>query len=388
LGNNTYSPIYYFTDPKKSRNTVNTPSFTLGVEEEYMVVNPETRELSSHDQKIVDLASRIVDDQVKAEMHQAVVEVGTTICKDVEEARKDLSNLRKTVSNVASDLGLRIGAAGTHPFSHWSSQLITPNPRYEEIVNELQEAARSNLIFGLHVHVGIADKNMAMHIANSVRYFLPHVYALSTNSPFWEGRNTGFKSFRSKVFDKFPRTGIPDYFNTYEDFIGYVNLLVKTGCIDNAKKIWWDIRVHPFFPTIEFRICDIPMLVDETIAIAAIFQALVAKLYKLRSQNLNFMIYTRALINENKWRAGRYGIDGKMIDFGKEEEVKTRLLIEELLEFIDDVVDELGSRKAIDYVSTMLKNGTGADRQLKVYEETGDLVKVVDYILEQTLQGT
>jgi carboxylate-amine ligase len=217
---------------------------------------------------------------------------------------------------------------------------------------------------------------------------LPHVYALSTNSPFWEGRNTGFKSFRSKVFDKFPRTGIPDYFNTYEDFIGYVNLLVKTGCIDNAKKIWWDIRVHPFFPTIEFRICDIPMLVDETIAIAAIFQALVAKLYKLRSQNLNFMIYTRALINENKWRAGRYGIDGKMIDFGKEEEVKTRLLIEELLEFIDDVVDELGSRKAIDYVSTMLKNGTGADRQLKVYEETGDLVKVVDYILEQTLQGT
>jgi carboxylate-amine ligase len=388
LGNNTYPPIYYFTDPKKSRNTVNTPSFTLGVEEEYMVVNPETRELSSHDQKIVELASRIVDDQVKAEMHQAVVEVGTTICKDVEEARKDLSNLRKTVSNVATDLGLRIGAAGTHPFSHWSSQLITPNPRYEEIVNELQEAARSNLIFGLHVHVGIADKNMAMHIANSVRYFLPHVYALSTNSPFWEGRNTGFKSFRSKVFDKFPRTGIPDYFNTYEDFIGYVNLLVKTGCIDNAKKIWWDIRVHPFFPTIEFRICDIPMLVDETIAIAAIFQALVAKLYKLRSQNLNFMIYTRALINENKWRAGRYGIDGKMIDFGKEEEVKTRLLIEELLEFIDDVVDDLGSRKAIDYVSTMLKNGTGADRQLKVYEETGDLVKVVDYILEQTLQGT
>ena len=353
-----------------------------------MVVDPQSRGLTSHDQKIVELASRIVDDQVKAEMHQAVVEVGTTICKDVEEARKDLSNLRRTVSNVAGDLGLRIGAAGTHPFSHWSSQLITPNPRYEEIVNELQEAARSNLIFGLHVHVGIADKNMAMHIANSVRYFLPHVYALSTNSPFWEGRNTGFKSFRSKVFDKFPRTGIPDYFNTYEDFIGYVNLLVKTGCIDNAKKIWWDIRVHPFFPTIEFRICDIPMLVDETIAIAAIFQAVVAKLYRLRSQNLNFMIYTRALINENKWRAGRYGIDGKMIDFGKEEEVKTRLLIEELLEFIDDVVDDLGSRKAIDYVTTMLNNGTGADRQLKVYEETGDLVKVVDYILDQTLQGT
>ena len=364
------------------------PTFTLGVEEEYMVVNPETRELSSHDQKIVEHASRLLDDQVKAEMHQAVVEVGTGICKDVTEARADLLNLRKTVSDVAKEYGLAIGAAGTHPFSHWSTQLITPNPRYEDIVNELQDAARSNLIFGLHVHVGIEDKNMAMHIANSVRYFLPHVYALSTNSPFWEGRNTGFKSFRSKVFDKFPRTGIPDYFNTYEDFMCYVNLLIKTGCTDNAKKIWWDLRVHPFFPTIEFRICDIPMLVDETMAITAIFQALVAKLYKLRIQNLNFMIYNRALINENKWRAGRYGIDGKMIDFGKEEEVRARSLILELLEFIDDVVDELGSRDSINYVHTILENGTGADRQLKVYQDTGDLVKVVDYILEQTLIGT
>ncbi len=364
-----------------------TPAFTLGVEEEYMVIHPETRELTSHDQKIVELAGRLLDDQVKAEMHQAVVEVGTGICNNVEEARKDLGNLRKAVSGIAQDLGFRLAAAGTHPFSHWSTQLITPNPRYEDIVNELQEAARSNLIFGLHVHVGIEDKNMAMHIANSVRYFLPHVYALSTNSPFWEGRNTGFKSFRSKVFDKFPRTGIPDYFNTYEDFIGYVNLLVKTGCIDNAKKIWWDLRVHPFFPTIEFRICDIPSRIDETIAIAAIFQALVAKLYKLRMQNLNFMIYTRALINENKWRAGRYGIDGKMIDFGKEEEVRTRSLILELLEFIDDVVDELGSRDAISYVHTILEEGTGADRQLKVYQETGDLVKVVDYLVAETVSG-
>lgn len=352
-----------------------------------MVVHPETRELTSHDQKIVEIAGRLLDDQVKAEMHQAVVEVGTGICNNVEEARKDLSNLRLAVAQIAQDQGFRLAAAGTHPFSHWSTQLITPNPRYEDIVNELQEAARSNLIFGLHVHVGIEDKNMAMHIANSVRYFLPHVYALSTNSPFWEGRNTGFKSFRSKVFDKFPRTGIPDYFNTYEDFISYVNLLVKTGCIDNAKKIWWDLRVHPFFPTIEFRICDIPTRIDETIAIAAVFQALVAKLYKLRMQNLNFMVYTRALINENKWRAGRYGIDGKMIDFGKEEEVRTRSLILELLEFIDDVVDELGSRQAISYIHQILEEGTGADRQLRIYAETGDLVKVVDYLVEETTRG-
>lgn len=361
--------------------------FTLGVEEEYMVIDPHTRELTSHDQKIVELASQVLKDHVKAEMHQAVVEVGTGICKDVGEAKKEIRQLRKLVSEVAGNLNLKIGAAGTHPFSHWSTQLITPNPRYDEIVNEMQEAARSNLIFGLHVHVGIADKNMAIHIMNSVRYFLPHVYALSSNSPFWEGRNTGFKSFRTKVFDKFPRTGLPDYFNDWDDFKNYINILIKTNCIDNAKKIWWDVRVHPFFDTIEFRICDVPMLIEETMAITAIFQALVVKLYKLRLQNMNFIMYNRALINENKWRASRYGIDGKLIDFGKQMELDTRSLIVELLDFVDDVVDDLGSRESINYVHTILKNGTGADRQLKVYQQTGKMESVVDYITEQTLVG-
>lgn len=361
--------------------------FTLGIEEEYMVIDPVTRELTSHDQKIVELASQVLKDHVKAEMHQAVVEVGTGICKDVGEAREDIRRLRKLVSEVAAGLNLKIGAAGTHPFSHWTTQLITPNPRYDEIVNEMQEAARSNLIFGLHVHVGIADKNMAIHIMNSIRYFLPHVYALSSNSPFWEGRNTGFKSFRTKVFDKFPRTGLPDYFNDWDDYKNYINLLIKTNCIDNAKKIWWDVRVHPFFDTIEFRICDVPMLIEETMAITAIFQALVVKLYKLRLKNMNFIMYNRALINENKWRASRYGIDGKLIDFGKQMELDTRSLILELLDFIDDVVDELGSRESITYVHTILKDGTGADRQLKVYKETGKMENVVDYIMEQTMVG-
>jgi len=361
--------------------------FTLGVEEEYMVIDPVTRELKSHDQRIVEIASQVLMDHVKAEMHQAVVEVGTSICKNVEEARYDIARLRKYVSDVASGLNLKIGAAGTHPFSHWSTQLITPNPRYDEIVNEMQEAARSNLIFGLHVHVGISDKNMAIHIMNTVRYFLPHIFALSTNSPFWEGRNTGFKSFRTKVFDKFPRTGVPDYFNDWDDFKNYVNLLIKTRCIDNAKKIWWDVRVHPFFDTIEFRICDVPLLVEETIAIAALFQALVAKLYKLRLQNMSFIMYNRALINENKWRASRYGIDGHLIDFGKQEQVNTRALILEILDFVDDVVDELGSRQAINDVHKILANGTGADRQLKVFEQTKNLTSVVDYITSQTLEG-
>ena len=362
-------------------------TFTLGIEEEYMVIDPETRELTSHDQKIVEMASRVLDDQIKAEMHQAVVETGTGICKDIKQARAEVATLRRTVSDIATDLGFRIGASGTHPFSHWSTQLITPNPRYEEIVNEMQEAARSNLIFGLHVHVGIKDKNMAMHLANSMRYFLPHVFALSTNSPFWEGRNTGFKSFRTKVFDKFPRTGIPEYFASYADFEQYVNILVRTGCIDNAKKIWWDLRVHPFYDTIEYRICDVPMTVEETATIAALFQCLTVKLYRLRQKNLNFGFYTRALHNENKWRASRYGIDGDMIDFGKEKAVRSRHLILELLDFIDDVVDDLNCREEVNFVHTMLERGTGADRQLKVFEETKDLKKVVDYILEQTLYG-
>src|ERR1700712_4331562 len=359
--------------------------FTVGVEEEYMVIDPLTRELKSHEQKIVHEGQKVIKDKVKAEMHQAVVEVGTDICADVDEAFMDVGTLRKTISGIADELGLWVGASGTHPFSHWEQQLITDHVRYNEIVNELQEAAGSNLIFGLHVHVGMENREMAIHIANSARYFLPHIYALSTNSPFWEGRQTGYKSFRTKVFDKFPRTGIPDYFDSIEAYDNYIRLLVKTNCIDNAKKIWWDIRVHPFFETIEFRICDCPMLIDETMTFVALFQCLCAKLYKLRLQNMSFMTYNRALINENKWRAARYGIDGKMIDFGKEMEVNTRALILELLDFIDDVVDELGCREDLAYVHKILEHGTGADRQLEIFKQKDSLVDVVDYITSQTL---
>jgi len=359
--------------------------FTLGVDEAYMVIDPISRELKSHEQKIVHEGQKIIKDKVKAEMHQAVVEVGTDICNNIDEAYNDVAILRKTISGIAASLGFAMGAAGTHPFSHWQSQLITDHIRYSEIVNELQEAARSNLIFGLHVHVGMENREMAMHIANSTRYFLPHIYALSTNSPFWEGRYTGYKSFRTKVFDKFPRTGIPEVFNSIEDYDNYVKLLIKTNCIDNAKKIWWDLRVHPFFNTVEFRICDVPLTVDETIAIAALFQAVCAKIYKLRVQNLNFIQYSRHLINENKWRASRYGLDGYLIDFGKEEEVNTRVLIYELLDFVDDVVDHLGSRHRLANVQRIIEKGTGADRQLRVYEETKDLKTVTQFIQSQFL---
>ena len=366
---------------------INFKSFTLGVEEEYMVMDPETLELKSHEQRIVHEGQKIIKDKVKAEMHQAVVEVGTDICADADEAFHDIAALRKTISDIAGSLGYSMGAAGTHPFSHWEKQLITDHIRYSQIVAELQEAARSNLIFGLHVHVGMENREMANHIANSTRYFLPHVFALSTNSPFWEGRQTGYKSFRTKVFDKFPRTGIPEAFESIEAYDNYIKVLIKTNSIDNAKKIWWDLRVHPFFNTVEFRICDVPMTVDETVAIAALFQAICAKIYKLRVQNLNFIQYSRALINENKWRASRYGIDGYLIDFGKEEEVNTRVLVNELLDFVDDVVDDLGCRHRLVPIIKLLDEGTGADRQLKIYEETGDLKAVANYIKGQYLAG-
>ena len=367
---------------------LNFKTFTIGVEEEYMVIDPQTRELKSHEQRIVHEGQKIIKDKVKAEMHQAVVEVGTDICQNADEAYHDISVLRRTISDIAGSLGHGVAAAGTHPFSLWQSQLITDHARYDQIVAELQDAARSNLIFGLHVHVGMENREMANHIANSTRYFLPHVYALSTNSPFWEGRQTGYKSYRTKVFDKFPRTGIPEAFDSIEAYDKFVNLLIKTNSIDNAKKIWWDLRVHPFFNTVEFRICDVPMTVDETIAIAALFQAICAKIYKLRMQNLNFIQYSRALITENKWRAGRYGIDGYLIDFGKEEEVNTRVLIYELLDFVDDVVDQLGSRHRLAYIHKILEQGTGADRQLTVFDTTKNMLDVVTYLHSQFLAGT
>jgi glutamate---cysteine ligase / carboxylate-amine ligase len=360
------------------------PPFTIGIEEEFQIIDPETRQLRSHMHQIVEGGKTILKEQVKSEMHQSVVEVGTNICNNIKEARKEVVYLRKMVAELASRQGLCIAASGTHPFSLWQDQLITDNPRYHEIVNEMQDAARSNLIFGLHVHIGIENREQGVKLMNSARYFLPHIFALSTNSPFWEGRNTGFKSYRVKIFDKFPRTGIPDIFSSAEEYDRYINLLIKTNCIDNGRKVWYDLRVHPFYNTIEFRICDVPMRVEETIALAALMQAIIAKLVKLMEQNLDFRHYSRALIMENKWRASRYGIDGKLIDFGKEKEVTVHEVTEELLNFVDDVVDELGSREEIGYIRTILKNGTGADRQLAVFNKTNDYKQVVDYIISET----
>ncbi len=363
------------------------PAFTLGIEEEFQLVDPESRDLRSHINELIEDGRSLLADQLKPELHQSVIEVGTSICRDVGEARREVVRLRSDLAGLARRNGLTIAAAGTHPFAHWKDQKITVHPRYEEIIEDMQQVARANLIFGLHVHVGIEDREMAIQIMNTARYFLPHIYALSTNSPFWQGRNTGFKSFRSKIFDRFPRTGIPDYFQSRGEFDSYLALLIKTGCIDNGKKIWWDIRPHPFFDTLEYRICDVPMRVDETLALAALIQAVTAKVHKLIRQNLGFRLYRRVLLNENKWRAARYGISGKMIDFGKQQEVPTVELVHELLDFVDDVADELGCRRDLAFIEEILRMGTGADRQLAVWNRTNDMKAVVDHIIEETHLG-
>src|SRR4026207_1529951 len=361
--------------------------FTLGIEEEFQIVDPKTRELRSHVSEFLEEGKMILGEQIKPEMIQSMIEVGTGLWKNIEEARADITRFRSIISGLAGKTGLAIVAASTHPFSHWEDQKIYDDERYSLLVQELQTVARSLLIFGLHVHVGVADPERRIHIMNAARYFLPHVLALSTSSPFWVGHNTGLKSYRSEVFKQFPRTDIPDHFDSHASFQRYVDLLVKTGCIDNGKKIWWDVRPHPFFPTLEFRVCDIPTRVDDTIAIAALFQAIVAKLNKLIDKNLGFRLYRRMLVQENKWRAVRYGLDGKMIDFGKETEVPVRDLVLELLEFVDDVIDELGSRKEIEHVHTILERGTSADRQLQVYRETNDLKAVVDDLINLTMEN-
>ncbi len=365
------------------------PSFTIGIEEEYQTVDPVTFDLRSHiATEIVHEGKRRMNEKVKAEMHQSVVEVGTGVCQNIEEASLDLRDLRRQMIALTEESGLRLVAGATHPFADWRVQDIYPDARYLQVVEDMQIVARANLIFGLHVHVGIEDRETLIHLMNQLRYFLPHLLALSTNSPFWIGMNTGLKSYRCKVFDRFPRTNIPDTFTSWADFETFVTLLVKTNSIDNGKKIWWDIRPHPVFTTLEIRICDIPMRVDETLAIAALIQATAVKLYRLHERNQSWRTYSRALLMENKWRAARYGIDGSLIDFGQEREVDERALLLEYLDWVDDVLDELGSRDAVDHVRWILDNGTGADRQLRAWQKAGrDLQAVVDFMISETKVG-
>ncbi|MBK9215243.1 MAG: carboxylate-amine ligase [Chloracidobacterium sp.] len=362
--------------------------FTLGIEEEFQIVDPETRELKSHVSEILDEGKMLLGEKIKPEMIQSMIEVGTGVCANIQEARTDITQLRCIISDLAQKKGMAIVAASTHPFSKWSEQEIYDGARYKLLVDELQMVARSLLIFGVHVHVGIPDLERRIHIMNAARYFLPHILAMTTSSPFWLGHNTGLKSYRSEVFKKFPRTEIPDHFESYAQYEAYVNLLIKMNCIPDGSKIWWDVRPHYKFPTLEFRVCDIPTRVDDTVAVAALFQAIVARLHQLIDKNLGFRIYKRRLILENKWRAIRYGLDGKLLDLGKQKEVPVKDLIRELLDFVEPVVGPLGSRDEIDHIHTILDRGTSADEQLRVYEQSGGNFKaVVDMLMKNTLEN-
>src|ERR1043166_2699216 len=361
--------------------------FTLGIEEEFAIVDPETRELRSHIHEILEGGKLVLKEQIKPEMHQSVVELGTEVCDSIEHARAHVIDLRSRLSELAGKAGLKIASVGPHPFSHWRDQHITEGERYKQIIEDMQLLARANLIFGLHVHVGIPNREMAIHVMNQALYFLPHLYALSVNSPFWVGQDTGLKGYRLKVFERFPRTGIPDSFESLSEYEDFCKLLVKTGCIDNPKKIWWDIRLHPIFDTLEVRVCDAQSRVDDTLAIAALIQAVIAKLFKLLRQNITFRVYRRRLLDENRWRATRYGIDGKMIDFGKETEVEMRSLLNELLEFIATEARELESEREMAHIERIMREGTGADRQLAAFQRTHDMKAVVDQIVSETYEG-
>ena len=362
-------------------------AFTLGIEEEYQVVDPETRELRSYITQILERGQMILREQIKPEMHQSIVEVGTQPCRTSSEARTEVTRLRATIAGLARAHGLAIVAAGTHPISSWMQQEITDMDRYKGVVEEMQDLALQLLIFGMHVHVGMPGGDTAIELMNVARYFLPHLLALSTSSPFWMGRKTGFKSYRSAIFSNFPRTGIPPSFNSSTEFERYIQLLINTGSIDNGKKIWWDMRPHPVFGTLEYRVCDMATRVDECIGLAALMQAILVKLYRMFEDNTTFRVYRRALITENKWRAQRYGIEGKLIDFGKRNEVDAVVILHELLAFVDDVVDDLGSRSDVAKLERVIAEGTSADRQLAVFRETGDLKAVVDNLIAETMEG-
>jgi glutamate---cysteine ligase / carboxylate-amine ligase len=363
------------------------PSLTLGIEEEYQIIDPETRELRSYITEIL-AGDQLVLGEVKPELHQSMVEIGTRVCRTPADARAELVRLRGTVMQLAGKSGLVIAAAGTHPFSSWLTQEITPLERYIGVRQDLAELAQQLLIFGTHVHIGIEDRDFLIDAMNVARYFVPHVLTLSTSSPFWMGRDTGLKSYRSVIFRHFPRTGIPPVLESWTDYASLVDTLVRTGCVPDASKVWWDVRPNHSYPTLEFRVCDVCTRIDEAVCVAAILQAIVAKLWKLRRDNMTFRVYPLALIEENKWRAVRYGLDGRLIDLGKEQELPARTLVRELIEwFVDDVLDDLGSRKEVEYAFRILDQGTSADRQLARFRETGDLKAVVDAVIAETAEG-
>lgn len=364
--------------------------FSLGIEEEFQLVRRKNGELCSCAQSILEKGAPYFEEQIKPEMLQSTVELISNVLPDMATARTELHTLRALLSRLAKEEDLALVSAGTHPSASWRDQERTDGERYIELEKEYQDVGRSILIFGLHVHVGVESREQSITLMNQLRTWLPQLLAISSNSPFWDGRMTGLKSYRSVVWKRFPRSGLPEKFASLGHFDKYVQDLVDMGCIDNAKKIWWDIRPHPFFDTVEFRVFDMPATVDDTLAIAALCQALVAKLSYLNERDKPVPVLERNYIEENKWRSMRYGLDAEVVDFEQKRRMSMRNSIRELLDFVDEVVDDLGSRQEMNYLRGLMDDprGTGADRQMALYEQSGgNIEKVNQLLMEQTMQG-
>lgn len=362
------------------------PTFNIGIEEEYQMIEPESRALlgyvsQSMAKDRIEIQERTPEFRLKQQM-AAVVEAGTPVCADIKEAREQLLRVRTNILELAQASGVRVAAAGTHPFTNWEAAALSP--RYQAMVDDAQMIARRMLAFGMRVHIGVEDRELAVDVMNAMRYLLPHILTLSTSSPFWNSRNTGLKSYRKVLLDALPRTGIPGAFNGYQEYRSYVDTLVRTNSIPDASRIWYDIVPHYRFPTLVIRICDMMPNFRDALAITALIQATVAWMVDLRQRNMTFRLYERTLINENRWRAVRYGLDGRLIDFGTQQEMPARDLIRELLERIEPEALRLNSIDELSHIYTMLERGSSADQQLKVWRESGeDLKAVVDSLIAE-----
>ncbi|MFQ5534292.1 MAG: carboxylate-amine ligase [Sphingomonadales bacterium] len=370
------------------------PSFTVGIEEEYLLVDRETRDLAiSPPEELMADCERLLENQVTAEFLRSQIEVGTRVCKGVKEARGDLVHLRSTVAEQAAKYNLAPIAASTHPFGHWMDQLHTPKLRYDALLRDMAGAVRRLLICGMHVHVGIDDDDLRIDLMNQVAYFLPHLLALSTSSPFWQGKDMGMMSYRLLVFDGLPRTGLPDRFTSYAEYQRLVAQMVGAGLLEDASKIWWDIRPSARFPTLEMRTTDVCTRLDDCISIAALYQCLLSTLYRLRKNNQRWRIYPRTLIMENRWLAQRYGSDGQLVDFGKGRREPFGDLLEEIIAMLREDAEELDCVAEVQHAREILRRGTSAHRQLHVYtaakatgaDEREALQAVVDTLIADTL---
>jgi glutamate---cysteine ligase / carboxylate-amine ligase len=372
------------------------PEFTIGIEEEYLVVDRETRDLFSRPpREMWDALGEVLGTQVTQEFLQAQIEVGTKVCSKVSEAREDLATLRRDLSKVVSEYGAAIIASSTHPFANWAQQETTEQPRYMRLQADYQQVARQLVICGMHVHVGIADDHLRIDLMNQVKYFLPHLLALSTSSPFWDGVATGLHAYRLVIFQNMPRTGIPEDFISYGEYERYVEILVNAGLIEDASKLWWDIRPSAKYPTLEMRVSDVCTRLDDAMTIAALYQALLGHLYRLRRNNQKWRLYAPGMIEENVWRAQRYGTGGTLVDFGKGTLVAFADLLEEIIELVARDAVEFDTRDEIRHARTVVREGTSAHRQLAAYEKAVSdgathheaLQAVVDELIVDTLFG-